>query len=54
MLRTVHALLAALTGFWDGLIPTVERTSRYSVRFQSEEYLNAYQLIRVLYRNLSE
>jgi D-amino peptidase len=36
------------------IIPTVERTSRYSVRFQSEEYLNAYQLIRVLYRNLSE
>jgi D-amino peptidase len=36
------------------IIPTVERTSRYSVRFQSEEYLNAYQLIRVLCRNLSE
>lgn len=36
------------------IIPTVERTSRYSVRFQSEEYLKAYQLIRVLYRNLSE
>jgi D-amino peptidase len=36
------------------VVPTVERTSRYSVRFQSEEYLMAYQLIRVLYRNLSE
>ena len=36
------------------IIPTVERTSRYSVRFQSEDYLKAYQLIRVLYRNLSE
>jgi len=36
------------------IVPTVERTSRYSVRFQSEEYLKAYQLIRVLYRNLSE
>jgi D-amino peptidase len=35
-------------------IPTVERTSRYSVRFQSDDYLAAYQLIRVLYRNLSE
>src|SRR3972149_4448969 len=34
-------------------VPTAERTSRYSVRFQSEEYLKAYQLIRVLYRNLS-
>jgi D-amino peptidase len=36
------------------IVPTVERTSRYSVRFQSEDYLKAYQLIRVLYRNLSE
>jgi D-amino peptidase len=36
------------------IIPTVERTSRYSIRFQSEEYLKAYQLIRVLYRNLAE
>ena len=36
------------------VVPTVERASRYSVRFQSEEYLEAYQLIRVLYRNLAE
>jgi D-amino peptidase len=36
------------------MIPTVERTSRYSVRFQSEDYLQAYRLIRLLYRNLSE
>jgi D-amino peptidase len=36
------------------IIPTVERTSRYSIRFQSDEYLKAYQLIRVLYRNISE
>ncbi len=36
------------------IVPTVERTSRYSVRFQSDDYLKAYQLIRVLYRNLSE
>lgn len=36
------------------VIPTVERTSRYSVRFQSDDYVKAYQLIRVLYRNLSE
>ncbi len=36
------------------IIPTVERTSRYSIRFQSQEYLKAYQLIRVLYRNLAE
>ena len=36
------------------IVPTVERASRYSVRFQSEDYLKAYQLIRVLYRNLSE
>ena len=36
------------------IVPTVERTSRYSIRFQSEEYLKAYQLIRVLYRNLAE
>jgi D-amino peptidase len=36
------------------VIPTVERTSRYSVRFQSEDYLKAYRLIRVLYRNLAE
>jgi D-amino peptidase len=35
-------------------IPTVERTSRYSVRFQSDDYVKAYRLIRVLYRNLSE
>ncbi len=36
------------------IVPTVERTSRYSIRFQSDDYLKAYQLIRVLYRNLSE
>jgi D-amino peptidase len=36
------------------VIPTVERASRYSVRFQSDDYRKAYQLIRVLYRNLSE
>jgi D-amino peptidase len=36
------------------IVPTVERTSRYSIRFQSDEYLKAYQLIRVLYRNLAE
>jgi D-amino peptidase len=36
------------------IVPTVERTSRYSIRFQSDEYLKAYQLIRVLYRNLSD
>jgi D-amino peptidase len=36
------------------VVPTVERTSRYSIRFQSEDYLKAYQLIRVLYRNLTD
>jgi D-amino peptidase len=36
------------------VIPTVERTSRYSVRFQTDDYRKAYQLIRLLYRNLSE
>lgn len=36
------------------IVPTVERTSRYSVRFQSGDYLDAYQLIRVLYRNLTD
>ena len=36
------------------VIPTVERTGRFSVRFQSDDYLKAYQFIRVLYRNLSE
>jgi D-amino peptidase len=36
------------------VVPTVERTARYSVRFQADDYLKAYQLIRVLYRNLSE
>lgn len=35
------------------IVPTVEKTGRYSIRFQSSDYLQAYQLIRVLYRNLS-
>lgn len=35
------------------IVPTVERTSRYSVRFRSDDYVQAYRLIRVLYRNLS-
>jgi D-amino peptidase len=34
-------------------VPTVERTSRYSVRFHSDDYLDAYRLIRVLYRNIT-
>jgi D-aminopeptidase len=34
-------------------VPTVETTSRYSVRFHSDDYLDAYRLIRVLYRNIT-
>jgi D-amino peptidase len=36
------------------VIPTIERTGRYSVRFRSASYPRAYQLIRVLYKNLTE
>jgi len=34
-------------------VPTVERTSRYAVRFRSDDYVQAYRLIRVLYRNIT-
>lgn len=36
------------------IIPTVERTGHYSVTFEMDDYVRAYQMIRVLYRNLSE
>ncbi len=36
------------------ILPTIERTGRYSVRFEVDDYVHAYQMIRVLYRNLSE
>jgi len=36
------------------VLPTVERTGLYAVQFQVEDYVLAYQMIRVLYRNLSE
>jgi len=36
------------------IIPTVERSSHYAVTFTSDDYVQAYELIRVLYRNLAE
>ena len=36
------------------IVPTVDRDGLNSVKFQSETFLQAYKLIRVLYRNLSE
>lgn len=36
------------------IIPTVERMGLYSVQFTSDSYVDAYQFIRVLYRNLRE
>ncbi|HSF14331.1 MAG TPA: M55 family metallopeptidase [Vicinamibacteria bacterium] len=35
-------------------IPTIERVSRYAVRFRSDDFVSAYKLIRVLYRNIPE
>ena len=36
------------------ILPTVERNGRYSVTFESPDYVQAYKMIRVLYRNLVE
>ena len=36
------------------VLPTVERTAHYTVTFESSNYVHAYKMIRVLYRNLSE
>jgi len=36
------------------ILPTVERSGRHSVRFESPDYVQAYKMIRVLYRNLTE
>ncbi|TDI40627.1 MAG: peptidase M55 [Acidobacteria bacterium] len=36
------------------ILPTVERTALYTVTFESPDYVHAYKMIRVLYRNLSE
>ena len=36
------------------ILPTVERTAHYTVTFESSDYVTAYKMIRVLYRNLSE
>ncbi len=36
------------------ILPTVERTAHYTVTFESSDYVHAYKMIRVLYRNLSE
>ena len=35
------------------ILPSVTRTGHYSVRFEAEDYVQAYKMIRVLYRNLS-
>ena len=36
------------------ILPTIERTGHFSVRFADDDYVHAYQMIRVLYRNLAE
>ena len=36
------------------ILPSVERTGLYAVTFEVDDYVLAYQMIRVLYRNLSE
>ncbi len=36
------------------ILPSVERTGLYAVTFEVDDYVLAYQMIRVLYRNLTE
>ena len=36
------------------ILPSVERTGLYAVTFEVDGYMLAYQMIRVLYRNLTE
>lgn len=36
------------------ILPSVERAGLYAVTFETEDYVLAYQMIRVLYRNLTE
>ena len=36
------------------ILPTIERTGDYAVRFEADDYVVAYKMIRVLYRNLTE
>ena len=36
------------------ILPSVERTGLYAVTFEVDDYVLAYQMIRVLYRNLNE
>lgn len=36
------------------ILPTVERTGHYSVQFETDDYVQAYKMIRVLYRNLTQ
>ena len=36
------------------ILPSVDRTSHYTVTFEQSDYVLAYKMIRVLYRNLSE
>ena len=36
------------------ILPSVERVGHYEVTFESPDFVQAYKMIRVLYRNLSE
>ena len=36
------------------MLPSVDRTGLYAVTFEVDDYVLAYQMIRVLYRNLNE
>ncbi len=36
------------------ILPSVDRTGLYAVTFEVDDYVLAYQMIRVLYRNLNE
>ncbi len=36
------------------ILPSVERTGLYTVTFEVDDYVLAYQMTRVLYRNLRE
>ena len=36
------------------MLPSVDRTGLYAVTFEVDDYVLAYQMIRVLHRNLNE
>ena len=36
------------------ILPSVTRTGHTTIRFESDDFVHAYKMIRVLYRNLSE